>query len=540
MLRLAPSHVRFVASLAPVLAALSLAPAAQAIDKKAEAEAKKTASDAMDTDYLANDLKKAKAKLEKAIQRCGKDKCTPATLATLHRDLGVVLATSKDAKGAAKELDAALSADPKGEVPKDYLSYADVKKAWEAAKQRAKGSASGPSESAGDAGGVSVRFATAPVGYEFPIVVTAPKGAAAVKVSFKTDAMDKYHALDAEKQGKVWVAIIPCAHTGAEGEIKYFVKALDGSGEELDHKGSVKSPETITVVKTMPDGEETPSLPGDKEPKQCGDQGDKKGDGDACDSDDQCQDGLACKDGDDGKHCASGERKSSKSKSSGGGPRFFIGVEGQLEMLSLGSTGNLCNQSGWACSSTEIAGQPGRFDVGPGDPTKVVNVTSGGRTDGGTAWGTGRVMVTADYLVSSHFALGARIGYAFNGNPTNEVHPFNPLHVELRAHYFFTESSIRPFFSFGVGYGEMDGKVNGVVVQPVDPSLAAYQDSNGNAVIPNVSGWRTTGPLFASAGGGAWVFLSDNFALDVGINVILPLQNFSVGIAPELGLKYGF
>jgi hypothetical protein len=543
MPRTAQLHARLVASIAPFVLALSLAPAAHAVDAKVEAEAKKLATDAMDNDYLGLDLKKARAKLLKAIERCGGDKCSTATLALLHRDLGVVLATSKDAKGADAEFDAALEADPKGEVPKDYLSNAEVKKSWEAAKKRLKPAAGKPSGKppSDDAGGVSVKFTTAPVGYEFPIVVSVPKGVASVKVSFKTDAMDKYRALEAEKRGKVYVAIIPCAHTAAAGEIKYFVKAFDDSGNEVDKKGSVKNPETLTIVATMPDGEETPSLPGDKEPKQCGEQGDKKPEGGGCASDDECQDGLVCAEGDEGKkRCESGERKGASKKGSGESPRFFIGVEGQIEFVSLGTKGNLCNSSGWACYSDAVNGSSGRIDVGPGDPTRNVNVdNSAGRTEGGTAMGTGRALVTVDYFVSPRVAIGARAGYAFGGNPTKS-HPFSPLHAEARLHYFFNEATVRPFLGLGVGYGEIDAKITGVIVQPNDPTLATSTNSDGKPIIPGVVAYRTAGSGFVSVGTGAWVFLGSKAALNLGFKVILPLPNFSFAFAPEVGLKVGF
>jgi hypothetical protein len=544
MPRTAHLHARLVASIAPFVLALSLAPSAHAVDAKAETEAKKLATDAMDNDYLSLDLKKAKGKLQKAIDRCGTDKCSAATLGLLHRDLGVVLATSKDAKeakGADAEFDAALEADPKGDVPKDYLSNAAVKKAWEAAKKRVKPAAGKPSgkPSSDEGGGVSVKFTTAPVGYELPVVVTVPKGVASVKVSFKTDAMDKYRALDAEKQGKVYVAIIPCAHTAAVGEIKYFVKAFDDSGNEVDKKGSVKNPETLSIVATMPDGEETPSLPGDKEPKQCGEQGDKKPEGGGCAADDECQDGLVCAEGDEGKkRCESGERKSKAKKESDAPPRLFIGVEGQIEFVSVGATSNLCNQGGWACSADSVTNINGRADLGPG--TNVL-LDSGGRTEGGTARGTGRVLATLDYFVSPRVAIGVRLGYAFAGNPT-AAHKFSPLHAEARLHYFFNEATVRPFLAMGVGYGEIDAKITGVIVVPTDHAFADpnVQTPSNPFIIPNVNAYRTAGAGFVSVGTGAWIFLGSKAALNLGIKVILPLPNFSFAIAPELGLKVGF
>jgi hypothetical protein len=535
------SHARRLVAFAPFAIALTLASTASAVDAKVEAAAKKSAADAMDTDYLALDLKKAKAKLLKAIERCGEDKCSPQTSALLHRDLGVVLAAGKD-KGADAEFDAALALDPKGDVAKDYLSNADVKKAWEAAKKRVKASDGGGKASGGgeSSAGIGVKFTVAPVGYELPVVVTVPKDleVASIKVSFKTEAMDKYRSLEAQKQGKVFVAIIPCAHTNAPGEIKYFVKAFDEGGNELDHKGSVKSPETIQVVASMPDGEEAPSLPGDQEPKSCAGEGDKKPEGSGCESDDECQGGLVCNEGDEGKkRCESGERKSGSKKAAGATPRFFVGIDGQIDFMSVSATHDLCNQSGWACSADNVTNWSGRADL----PNPDITLANGGKTEGGTSMGTARVMATLDYFVSSRFAMGLRLGYAFNGNPTS-THPFKPIHAEVRLHYFFTESTVRPFLGLGIGYGEIDAKVTGVVVRPdnaqyADPNVT---DSQGNPIIPSVNGYRTSGPMFVSVGTGAWIFVSRSFAIDLGLKVVMPLQNFSLAFAPEAGIKLGF
>src|SRR5258708_7863285 len=81
------------------LAVPPLAHIARAADADIEADAKKLQSEAMDVDFVAMQLPKARNKLNAALKKCGQDKCSTTVLARLHRDLGIVLINAGDSGG---------------------------------------------------------------------------------------------------------------------------------------------------------------------------------------------------------------------------------------------------------------------------------------------------------------------------------------------------------------------------------------------------------------------------------------------------------
>jgi hypothetical protein len=112
-----------------IVAIGTIASIANGADAEIEKEARKMQSDAMDVDFLSLELKLAKKRLESAIAKCGKDKCSIRLLATLRRDLGIVLVNLKDKKGES-ELGAALALDAKLPIDASYLANAEVKRIW--------------------------------------------------------------------------------------------------------------------------------------------------------------------------------------------------------------------------------------------------------------------------------------------------------------------------------------------------------------------------------------------------------------------------
>lgn len=538
---------------------LGLARPASANDPKVEAEAKKLQQDAMDIDFLGLDLKKAKDKLQKALKKCGTSKCSKPVLAALHRDLGVVLLNAGDQEAGEKEIAAAIEDDPKVSISKDYLDNGAVRKAWESAKKGKSGITDGGGAPALAEGALGVTVTMAPVGYELPIVIAIPAGldVTSVKVSYKTDTIEKYRQLEAKKAAGKWLAILPCEITAKPTTVKFFVKAFDESSSELEHYGTIKKPAILKVVESMPDEIEAPQLPGGKDPKECaagaGDGPVGKPDGSGCSNDDECDKGLVCVENDTGKKwCKPGDKKPK-----GDYPKFFIGLDFQTDLVMLGNEKDLCNQTGvWACT---VDGPSGRLDVHKVDPSLDgigADTGGGGKTDGGMAVATKRVLLTGDYFLTQELALGLRVGWAFGGNPTN-YDKFVPFHAETRLHYFFANGIFRPYVMFGGGYGQFDAPVPNAIIRPqkpeegnacIDPdtSAVAPKEPGGDcpgttrSVLNGVTAYRRVGPTFAALGAGFWLAPTKSFVVNLGFKAVFGVPNFSTVLAPEVGVKYGF
>lgn len=547
-------------SLGAILATLALASVASTghADGKTEGEAKKLQSEAMDIDFLGLDYAKAKDKLQKALKKCGKDKCGKPVLAGLHRDLGIVQINAGESGD--KELGAAFANDANVSIGKDYLDNAAVKKAWEAAKKKkGAGGSSGDEDPPGDTkappaaeGGLTVKVAMAPAGYELPIIIGIPSGldVASVKVSYKTDAMEKYKPIDAKKSGGKWLVTIPCDVTSKQGTLKVFIKAFDDSSGEVEHYGTIKKPALIKIVDSMPDDQESPTLPGGKDPKECKDSG--EGDGAAggtksedqsCSDDDECGKQLICRENDVGKKvCKPGEKKEKAADF----PKLWIGLEGQIDMVFLGQERDICKLNTWTCSVETPEGRKDITTTADGGGIRVG--PTGGKTEGGMSVGTKRFLASIDYFVASKISIGARLGYVIGGNPTNAA-PFRPIHAEARLQYFITDGSFRPYFLANVGYGMFDAPVPNVIIQPQDPAAFWNGCKDGsppetcpeeNRVVKNVTAYKLGGPFFVGLGAGAWFLPAPKVAVNIGAKILFPLPVFAPVFAPEIGVKVAF
>jgi hypothetical protein len=563
---------RNVALVLVLLGSGSIVHLAQGADAKVEAEAKKADGEAMDL-WLAADFKGAKGKLEGVLKKCGKDKCGAETQAMLHRDLGVVLITMGDKAGGKKEFDAAVAADPNVGLAKDYLDNADVKSAWEASKKSVAPpatttapTATTPPISPDAEGNLSIEASVAPIGYVLPVVVKIPEGldAQVVKVSYKTSAMDKFKTLEAKKEGDVFVTRIPCEDTQFQGDIKVYVRAYDADKNEVDHYGSLKKPAILKLVDKMPENEEAPSFPGGKEPEKCVEKGDcqpgfpcdknanKKPQGSGCEVDDECDAGLSCVENQNGKKWCYESGGPSKAPTTD--KKIWFGVDGQIDLLYIGAEDDICRKNEWACS------KDGK-DVGLNSVEKGVPLREGGggKTSGGPALATIRAFVSVDYFFTPNIAAGVRLGYAFNGNPTENA-KFLPFHGEARLTYFLGQGPLRdpkgfkPYLLASGGIGEFDALVPDIAGTVGDKSpndrtvasdfaddpaaCAAGPTDPASCRISKIKAYRLAGQAFAAVGAGFWYMLSPKIAINVGLKFLVPLPTFSPGIAPEIGIHF--
>ncbi len=394
-----------------------------------------------------------------------------------------------------------------------------------------------------------MKAAIAPVGYELPLIIIVPSGVEpkTIKVSYKSDAMEKYKSIEAKKTSGKWLVILPCDVTGKVTTIKYFVKAFDDSDSEIEHYGTIKKPAQIKLVDSMPDDQESPQLPGGKDPKECkegggeGTGGGTKVEGDGCAEDDECEKGLVCSENDTGKKvCRPGEKKPGSDA-----PKLWIGAGGQIDLMFLGKETDICKADSWTCSA-EIQGK--RRDIGTTDENDTVRVgLTGGKTDGGMSIATKRFFLSLDYFVAPRISVGTRLGYTVGVNPTNNKNL--PLHAEARVQYFITEGTFRPFFMANAGYGAFDAPVPNVIVHPNDPNLATgCQDpgveldacTTGRKVVKGVTAYKLGGPFFVGLGIGAWLHPTPRIAIGAAAKVIFPLPVFAVTFSPEASVAFAF
>ena len=549
-------------------------------DAAAEKDAKKLQSDAMDVDFLSLDYKAAKKKLEDAIKRCGTAQCSAAITAGLHRDKGVVLVMLKDNAGGTKEFDAAIALDPNGDMSKDLLANAQVKKLWEASK-KAAGVTTAPTASTTTAptttgtgtkpppvnaeaeGNMTIAVKIAPVGFVLPVVIDTPEGEDidTVKFSYKTVSMEKYKTLDAKKESGKFVTKVDCTDTQFQGDIKYYVRGYDGDKNEVDHYGTLKKPGVIKLVDKLPDDIEAPTFPGGKEPEKCVDKGDcqpgfpcdknanLKPEGSGCSEDQECQPGLSCVINDNGSkwcHDTGAGGGGGGGKGAKGPPKLWIGADFQLDMLFIGGDSDICKQTTWACTKDGVdfgvkdsLGDDGVTVTG----TDVVKPDGAGKTSGGPAVGTMRGFISIDYFVMGNLTIGGRLGYAFRGNNSTNA-KFLPFHAEARAQYFFgaldpkTGTGLRPYIMAAGGLAEFDAAVPGISVV-ANQGAKNDADCGGRACIRDVKAYRLAGQGFAAIGGGLWFNLTPNLVRNANLTILLPLPTFSLGLAPEIGLKFG-
>jgi hypothetical protein len=138
-------------------------------------------------------------------------------------------------------------------------------------------------------------------------------------------------------------------------------------------------------------------------------------------------------------------------------------------------------------------------------------------------------------VVAENFLLGARLGFAFRGAPTNNAgEAFMPFHVELRAGYVFGSApfesgGLRPYLAAGVGLAEVASNVG----------VEYYENRAGYdaGLTGTLDAWRRTGQgFFAPTLGTQFAFGRSAINLEARLLVMLGTP----GLAPALGLAYAF
>ena len=148
-----------------------------------------------------------------------------------------------------------------------------------------------------------------------------------------------------------------------------------------------------------------------------------------------------------------------------------------------------------------------------------------------------RLFLSVDYALGKNVLVGLRAGYVLSTAPTGSA--FAPLHLEARLTYLFgkdavSKKGVSPLVFAGVGAGEFDAFV---------PVTVVITNAANKVLSGTENAWLTAGPAFFSVGGGFRALFSPKVAMTAALKfegAFGGTAGFLPGIAPELGLQYGF
>ncbi|HEX8796694.1 MAG TPA: hypothetical protein VF765_37340 [Polyangiaceae bacterium] len=535
------NHRRLLRALAavPVVALVTSAAApAHAVDRRAEAGAK-AALKAAGNDYLATNYEAAIVRLFKAARGCGTSRCTKDTQAAVLRDLGTMQFRNGDIGAAKKTWGQALQVKPDLALNPDY-DAPDLRAAFDEVRGNAGGTGEQPS---GD-------FSHTPAGEQkintpLPVYVEYGGGTGLVRVvvKYKGPAMGDWARVDLKRMGTGWGGLIPCSAV-TKGALRYWVQGFDDGGDPVASSGDPKHPFTVPVVDDV--SGEAPHLPGQSPPKACGEDTDCPPGLPGCAPEENNEEKGGGGEGDEG------ETSEASKPAPGAYAHWWFGIAGALDLLSLPSGRDVCllnppnttnaakpvNSANYYCTNPDGTDFPSRKDGGVQNGN-LQQPGGAGQVEGGFQPGDVRVMLTADYAVSSALMLGVRLGYVLNSYTgtaaVSDGHAFgSKLHFEARGTYLIGHQplanvGIAPMVIAGAGAAEFDGSQTTVVSTK---NVAGQQPVNA---------WKTAGPLFLLLGGGIRYAFSPRAAVTLAARINMAVSGgFMLTYGPEVGVQYGF
>jgi hypothetical protein len=226
--------------------------------------------------------------------------------------------------------------------------------------------------------------------------------------------------------------------------------------------------------------------------------------------------------------------------------RFWVGVAGSLDLAVVGGLNDVCKLGSLALPLASSAGYC-TTPYGDDFPSRSVPTENdalipgrAGTLEGGMKLGNIRILLAADYAVTTAVLVGLRIGYVANAYPGDAAVSGRPdfmrhLHAEVRGTYVFGRDALMkvgfsPMAFFGAGAATTDAH------DKTSVSLAGVRGTTP------VNAWQIGGPFFATLGGGARYGFSSRAAFTASWKASLafgsPGPLFTTG--PELGFQYGF
>jgi hypothetical protein len=528
-----------------VLGALALAASASALDPEGAAKAAlKRASEK----YLATDFPAAMAILKKAAKGCGSTRCSSGTRAALLRDIGVMQFRAGDKAAAQKSFTDAVALDPNLALNADY-DAPDVRAAFNAAKPGGGKSEGGKSEGGGGeaVAAPSGDFSHTPATEQkvnTPLPVYAEISGGGIRraaVRYKGASMNDWARVDMKRVGDGWGATIPCKAVTV-GTMRYWIQGYDADGNSAASSGDAKHPFEVPIREEITS--EAPHLPGRPAPESCeeGEEGEERH---AEHEEEPAESG--------------GEHEKRPVPSSSAYARWWVGVAGAIDFLSLPGAADACalnpssaapaNTAGYYCTNPDGSDFPTR--VSPGQNASLV-AGNAGTVGGGFQPGDLRALLALDYALNPSMLVGARLGYVLNSYPTSgqAVHDHqafgSKIHFELRGTYVFgdaplTHEGFAPTVFVAAGLAEFDGHVSSIVSMNEKTTLMGGGTATETVSQP-VNVWRMNGPWFLALGGGARYQLSPRAAFNavVRANAAFGGAGMLLTFGPEIGFQYGF
>ena len=541
---------------------------------KVEAAAKALQKKAMDDDYLATEFAKGQDKLNKAITSCGADKCSAALRATLKRDLGVMQVGGQlDREAGINNFVEAMKIDPNVALDPD-LRTKDLDAAWAQAKKKMGGgkTAPAPTGAGGQPTGDFVHEPAAGQQIRTPIPVYAEYSGeeqlVKVIVRYKGFGMTDWKPLELKKTGdKGWSGLLPCADV-QQGTTQYYLQGFNAANDPVAVGGDRNNPYKVKVTREAVS--DPPHLPNQAPPTQCADTGDCPPNFPGCKKPNATE--LTGKDGgefcEEDSECKSKECKNSKCTEpphneggSGTYKKFWVGLSVGIEWHFAPSADDVCklnpptaaspltpiNGNNYYCVASDGTDYPYR-------PTSAADQTNNprghendnlltGQSDkvsGGGALGNLRILVAADYAVTSSILLGVRLGFVALTYPgqaaKDDGKNFPPIHAEARGTFLLRKDALlekwAPYVMGGAGIAPFEAKVNVSVIE---------QPTGGAKTAKQVDAWHLAGPGFVTLGGGVRVAFSERVAFMGGLRLNLAFGNdTAISIGPEVGLQFGF
>lgn len=502
-----------------------------------DAQAQKLEREAMDNDYLATDFASAEKKLNEALKVCGAKACSNPVRARIHVSLGVVQGGQGKLAEAKAQFVSGLEVDPTVELDKD-LATPELKTAFEEAKSQVLGALSVEEV-------VLEEIAHTPPTEQalhtpLPIFVVVPEGinASRVQLRYRAPGADDFKSMNLPKLDTGFGGNVPCRDLTQEGVLVYYVQALDETGAVVMTAGTLAQPFRVRIREEITS--EPPHLPGKEAPEACVKPKPKVAPPPEeetifppCDSSRDCEMGMYC----NAKHrCEmrtgdeSEDEIGENSSAFGKAKRSWVTVSFAMDIAHTSGT-DVCTLESqrdnyFACFQSNGDAYNGTPILGRADDIQS-----------GMALATMRALVGYDHLVLPNLTVGGRVGYAFNGSPTD----FLPFHADARVAFYlgkdpFARAGVRPFVFAVGGIMQVDTKVP---VEVWEEGGTAGCIKPGGCKI-DLDAWRRAGNAFAGLGIGAQYAVTEAQALVLSVRGAYLFPASAAVITPEIGFTTGF